>query len=113
MRSAVPARVLNAVRRVIATDPRVTGITLFGSRAKGTHREGSDIDLAIRGITLERHDVWHWLDEMDDEVFPWSVDLVLIEDDEAADNQARKDLLDHIERVGIPLFRTKKDPAER
>lgn len=112
MRSTVPTRVLNAVSRVIARDPRVTGISLFGSRAKGTHREGSDIDLAIRGNALERRDVWHWLEEMDDEIFPWSVDLVLIKDDQATDNQARQELLDHIERVGVPLFSPNEDPGK-
>lgn len=42
---------IQMIRDTISGDPKVGGlirrIVLFGSRAKGTWREGSDIDLAI------------------------------------------------------------------
>ena len=47
-------------------------LVLFGSRAKGTWREGSDIDLAVFGRDLNRSDVWTWKDELEADVFPWA-----------------------------------------
>lgn len=73
-------------------------VILFGSRAKGTHREGSDIDLAIKGekLTLAHH---HELAEMLENLWlPYKFDIVLYEYiDEPA-------LIDHIQRVGIKLY---------
>lgn len=73
-------------------------VILFGSRAKGTHREGSDIDLAIKGekLTLAHH---HELTEMLENLWlPYKFDIVLYEHiDEPA-------LIDHIQRVGIKLY---------
>ena len=72
-------------------------IILFGSRAKGTWREGSDIDLALIGSAIKQDDVWRWSERLEDELFPWSVDCVLIEP------TTNPDIIAHIRRVGIPL----------
>ena len=46
---------LEILRGVFARFPQIEEVILFGSRAKGTHRPSSDIDLAIKGkeITLD------------------------------------------------------------
>jgi len=46
---------LQTLRAVFARFPEVKEVILFGSRALGTHRPSSDIDLAIKGkdITLD------------------------------------------------------------
>ncbi|MCB9466082.1 MAG: nucleotidyltransferase domain-containing protein [Candidatus Eisenbacteria bacterium] len=38
-------RALNLIRDVLSRHPVVTGAILFGSRAKGTARPASDVDL--------------------------------------------------------------------
>jgi predicted nucleotidyltransferase len=45
---------LQTLRTVFARFPQIEEVILFGSRAQGTHRPSSDIDLAIKGrdITL-------------------------------------------------------------
>lgn len=40
---------LQTLRAVFARFPQVEEVILFGSRAQGTHRPSSDIDLAIKG----------------------------------------------------------------
>jgi predicted nucleotidyltransferase len=50
---------------------------LFGSRAKGIFREGSDIDLALEGAELQSADVATMLGELDDAPIPQKVDLLL------------------------------------
>lgn len=85
------------IRSVIGADARTSRILLFGSRAKGTHREGSDIDLAVAGTGLNRDDAARWAEELEEALFPWSVDVVLLDDETAPALRA------HIERVGQEL----------
>ena len=40
---------LEMVRAIFRRHPEVTSATLFGSRAKGTHTERSDVDLVVTG----------------------------------------------------------------
>lgn len=39
--------ILGDLRRVFATYPEIEQVLIFGSRAKGTFKDGSDIDLAV------------------------------------------------------------------
>jgi uncharacterized protein len=90
------------IRDTISGDPGVgdlvSRIVLFGSRAKGTWREGSDIDLAVIGAGVPRSAGWRWSDELEERLFPWSVDCIVIDD------HSDEDLVAHIERVGIALY---------
>ena len=90
-------RMRAAIRTHLYGDPRVEQVVLFGSRAKGNAREGSDIDLAVYGKELSQNDASRWSDELQEVLFPWSVDVVVIDPRTSAKLQA------HIERVGIAL----------
>lgn len=46
---------LQTIQRYLADEPAVDEAVLFGSRALGTYKEASDIDLAIKG---ESFDIW-------------------------------------------------------
>ena len=48
---AVPltAGELDMLRKVFRQHPKIVSASLFGSRAKGTHTERSDVDLALAG----------------------------------------------------------------
>jgi predicted nucleotidyltransferase len=50
---AMPERVAKRIREVLEGHPNVRRAVLFGSRAKGNFREGSDIDLALEGEGLD------------------------------------------------------------
>lgn len=41
------AALTDGVASVFAADPNVAAVYLFGSRARGSHRQGSDVDLAV------------------------------------------------------------------
>lgn len=88
------------VRRIVdllAEYPEIRRVILFGSRAKGNFRPGSDIDLCLDapGLNLSRQlDIETRLDDL---LLPWKIDLVHLQ---AIDNPA---LLEHIERVGVVL----------
>lgn len=95
---------IHTIRDTISRDPDVGDlvrrIVLFGSRAKGTWREGSDIDLAIIGAGIPRSAGWRWSDELEEQLFPWSVDCIVIDD------HSDDELVAHIGRVGIALYDT-------
>jgi type I restriction enzyme S subunit len=42
---------------VLASFPKIEEVMIYGSRAKGTEREGSDIDLAIKGENITYDDI--------------------------------------------------------
>jgi len=57
-------QVLERIQDVLAHFPEVRRAVLFGSRAKGTAKQGSDIDLALYGEGLD----WRVLGRIDDEL---------------------------------------------
>ena len=82
---------------VLQQSPKVEEVWLFGSRAMGRHREGSDLDLCLFGeaIThLDRLQLMHAIDEL---LLPWPVDLALL-------HEMPDELLAHLSRVGRCLW---------
>jgi len=98
MKQAVPPRVAAEIRSILARHPQVRRAVLFGSRAKGNFREGSDIDLALEGDALQNADLVTILGELDEAPIPQKVDLLL---KKTICNQS---LLEHIERVGEVFY---------
>jgi predicted nucleotidyltransferase len=71
---------------------------LYGSRAKGTFRNGSDIDLALRGEGLTLNVLYQILSEIDDLLLPYTVDLSILND------IRDPDVIDHIRRAGVTFY---------
>ena len=89
---------LMALRRVFARHTELEQAILFGSRAKGTCRKGSDIDLALRGRDLTRQTVNRLYEELDDLPLPYEFSLVL--ESQITDSE----VLAHIDRVGVVFY---------
>ncbi len=71
---------------------------LFGSRAKGNYKPGSDVDLALYGDNVSRDDLLAlscWLNQ--ETLLPYKIDLLLYQDIDKA-------VQDHIDRVGITIY---------
>ena len=62
---------------VLTADPAVEEIWLYGSRAMGRHRPGSDIDITLVAPTLRHDDRLRLMAALDDLLLPWSIDLSL------------------------------------
>ena len=95
------AATLAALRSVLAYHPHVEQAIVFGSRAKGTHRGASDIDLTLIGEALTASELLAIEGEIDDLLLPYQVDLSLHAHIEDAALRA------HIARVGRPLFESR------
>ncbi len=89
--------VVESIRSVFAAHPEIQEIILFGSRAKGTFRPESDIDLAVRGIADTRA-VEALASELDELPLPFLFDVKSLD---AIENRA---LREHIERVGKSIY---------
>lgn len=81
------------IQNVMAGYPAIDEVVIYGSRAKGNYKTGSDIDLMIKGIVSweEFHRLEYDLDEL---MLPYQFDLAMID---TIDNLK---LLDHVTRVG-------------
>lgn len=62
---------------VLADDPKVEELILFGSRAKGNYSSGSDIDIAMIGKNLRLNDISKALVSLDELYLPYKLDLVI------------------------------------
>lgn len=85
---------IQAIRGVLAAHPQVEQAILYGSRAKGSYRNGSDIDLVLLGPDLDLTTQFKIETELDDLLLPYKIDLSLHH------HISNPDLLDHIARVG-------------
>jgi len=94
---------LELVRSVLRHHPEVVSATLFGSRAKGTHSERSDVDLALAGPlgALGAEAISAELEELP---LPYRFDVHAL----AAITHAP--LLAHIERVGVVIYPETANP---
>jgi predicted nucleotidyltransferase len=90
--------VLKSLLDIILTVPQVTEIILFGSRAKGNFKQGSDIDICIKGVNITQQDVKTLLCKIDKLDLPWEIDLL------SYDSISDLAVKEHIDRVGIKLF---------
>lgn len=96
--SGLPAASIMAIQQVFHSYPGIRQAILYGSRAKGNFRPGSDIDLTVRG-DLTYQQLLRIETELDDLLLPYKIDLSLCE---LLDNPA---LIEHIDRVGKLFYR--------
>ncbi|MBA1262393.1 nucleotidyltransferase family protein [Stutzerimonas sp. NM35] len=97
-RFGLPQYAIDKLSGVFRSCPQVKRVVLYGSRAKGTYRPGSDIDLTMEGHKLTFAQLLALENQIDELLLPWMVDLSLRA---GIDNPA---LLEHIERVGVPFY---------
>ncbi len=86
------------INNIFAQYSEVEQAILYGSRAKGNYKPGSDIDLSLKGETLTWQTVQQIDNQLDDLLLPYTFDLSLYQQIDNAD------LLDHINRVGVPVY---------
>ena len=96
----LPPEELRQVVAVFRRHPAIAAVKLFGSRAKGTHRPYSDVDLAVFGPLGPLEGEAIALD-LEDLLLPYKFDVVPMAHLEHAA------LREHIERVGITIFESR------
>lgn len=94
----LPEKTIIAIQKVFLKYPQVEKVILYGSRAKGNFRNGSDIDLVLLGEKLTLSDQFKIETDLDDLMLPYQLDLALYH------QISNKDLIDHIDRVGVDFL---------
>jgi len=97
------AHELALVCKELGRHPEVSEAVLFGSRAKGNHHPASDVDLALSGISDELTAA-AIADALENLPLPYRFDV------KARDTLRYPPLLDHIERVGVVIYRREPKP---
>ena len=64
---------------ILSASPHVERIVLFGSRARGDYRPGSDIDIALSGGGLTLSELLWLKERIDETTIPQFVDLIWLE----------------------------------
>ncbi len=94
-RSGLELSVIKKIRGVFDDCPQIERVLLYGSRAKGNYRPGSDIDLTLIGEQLTMSHLMQIENELDELLLPYKIDLSLMQKIES------RELIDHIERIGV------------
>lgn len=93
------AAAMDSIREICGRFPRISRVIVYGSRAMGTFREGSDIDLTVIADGDFTHDdLRRMADAFDDSMLPYLVDLSIFAE------LRSPELQDHIRRRGKVLY---------
>ena len=90
---------IKAIHSVLKKYRNVLIAVLYGSRAKGNYKNGSDIDLTLKGDNLDLSTLLKIENELDELFLPHKIDLSIFHKIE------NLDLIEHINRVGIVFYK--------
>ena len=94
--------VIQKICNVFSKSPQVEKAVLYGSRAKGNYKNGSDIDLTLcGGADLTLKVLYKIMEELDDLLLPYSFDLSIFHD------ISDPEVLEHIRRAGATFYEKK------
>lgn len=105
MKFGLDESTITALQSVLRRYPQIQKAILYGSRAKGTYKTGSDIDLTLVGNAQLNDTLLAQIEcEIDDLLLPYTIDLSIL--DSISDCEVRA----HIDRVGVIFYQ--RDTAE-
>lgn len=90
---------LKIINLIFEKYPQVKKVVVYGSRAKGNYRPGSDIDMAIleeKNISFDS--ILKMMGDFNDSIIPFFVDLCVFS------KISNPDLKEHINRVGKVIY---------
>jgi len=99
LRFGLKEEVIQKLCQVFARYPQVKKAILYGSRAKGTYKRSSDIDLTLLGgddLTLSV--LLKIMNEIDDLLLPYMIDLSILK------SITDPEVIEHIQRVGVVFY---------
>ncbi|MXV75572.1 nucleotidyltransferase domain-containing protein [Candidatus Poribacteria bacterium] len=100
MQYGLSAQTLQKIRDVLVRYPQVEEAVLYGSRARGDYKNGSDIDLTLRGNVELTHTILSQIaNDLDDQLLPYIVDLSIFK------NIRNSEMIEQVEQVGVALYK--------
>ena len=99
MKYGLPDKTLDTLYTIFQKYSGIKQVVIYGSRAKGNYRTGSDIDLTLKtDDAFTFRELSNIAGDFDDSNMPYFVDVSIY------DNISNPDLKDHIDRVGKVLY---------
>jgi uncharacterized protein len=95
----VDGELFEDIRKVFNSFENIEQVKVFGSRAKGVAKPGSDFDLAIFGNNISVTDLLELYEQFDNLDLPYHFDLIIYNQIE---NEAVRE---HVDRVGKQIFK--------
>lgn len=92
---------INDLHNVFRRYPNIKKVVIFGSRAKGNYREGSDIDLALIGDNINAAQISDIYLNIEDLGLLYKVDVLDYQ------KYINTSIGEHIERVAKPFYENK------
>ena len=98
MKYGLTEKTVENICAVFARFPAIEKAVLYGSRAKGNFKTGSDIDLTLYGEALTSDLRLTIASALDDLMLPYTIDLSVFNE------LNHEKLREHIERVGVLFY---------
>jgi predicted nucleotidyltransferase len=98
MKYGLNEETLSNIQHVFSAFPEVEKAILYGSRAKGTYKPASDIDITLVGEKLDLQILNQIEWKLDDLLIPYTFDLSIFR------QINNTDLIKHVERIGVVLY---------
>ena len=90
---------LRLMQDIFAQTPGIKQVILYGSRAKGTNKPFSDVDITLVGDGLTDEELTDVMYRLSESSLPYFCDVSLFK------NLSNPALIDHIRRVGKPIYK--------
>lgn len=95
-------RDIKSILEVMEKYNEVKEAIIFGSRAMGNYKKGSDVDIAIKGIEIDRNIIRKISEELNEEYpIPYFFDIIHYE------SLSNEKLIHHIDNEGKFIYKTK------
>lgn len=98
MNNGLTSETTRQIHAILAAHPDVEKAILYGSRAKGNHKPGSDIDLTLLGENLTPRILGELRVAFDESTLPYRIDLSILS------SITHVDFLEHIRCVGVVFY---------
>jgi len=102
MKFGLKNEIIERVNAIFKRYPDVEKAIIYGSRAKGNYKTGSDIDLTLKGAELTLSKIFPIEMEIDDLLLPYTFDISIF------DQISNPDLIEHIDRIGFVFYEKSK-----
>jgi len=99
MQYGLKATAIEQIKSVFSRHSQVECVILYGSRAMGNFKKGSDIDFTLKGEDLSLSLVHKIEIELDDLLLPYTFDISIF------GQISNMDLVEHINRAGVVFYK--------
>lgn len=101
MKFGIDETTTNKIISVFEKYPEIEEVIIYGSRAKGNYRKGSDIDITFKGKNVTDDILLKLINDLDNLNTPYLFDISTFH------SITSEGLIEHIQRVGKVFYKKK------